>query len=73
MLTSPRHVHLHDLVMIGLVYMAYPSGSQHEYTFLPRLRPYMPSWGIGSYDLHGLQARTSWLQHKALSTEVQPQ
>ncbi len=28
------------LVVIGLLYMAYPDGCQHEFTFLPRLRPY---------------------------------
>ena len=26
--------------MICLVYMAYPDGCQHEFTFLPRQRPY---------------------------------
>jgi hypothetical protein len=29
-----------NLVVIGLLYMAYPDGSQHKFTFLPRLRPY---------------------------------
>jgi hypothetical protein len=28
------------LVVIGLVYKAYPDGCRHKYTFLPRLRPY---------------------------------
>ena len=27
-----------DSVMIGLLYMAYPDGCQHEVTFLPKLR-----------------------------------
>ncbi len=26
--------------MIGLVYLAYPGGCRHKFTFLPRLRPY---------------------------------
>ena len=30
----------HRLVVIGLLYVAYPDGSQHNITFLPRLRPY---------------------------------
>jgi hypothetical protein len=29
-----------DLVVIGLLYMAYPNKCQHKGTFLPRLRPY---------------------------------
>ncbi len=30
----------YSLVVIGLVYKAYPDGCRNEYTFLPRLRPY---------------------------------
>ncbi len=28
-----------DLVVIGLLYKAYPNGCGHKFTFLPRLRP----------------------------------
>ncbi len=28
-----------DLVVIGLLYMAYHDGCRHKFTFLPRLRP----------------------------------
>ena len=29
----------YSLVVIGLVYKAYPDGCRHKYAFLPRLRP----------------------------------
>jgi len=29
-----------SLVVIGLVYKAYPDGCRHKYTFLPKPRPY---------------------------------
>ena len=29
-----------ELVVVGLLYMAYPNGFQHEMTLLQRLRPY---------------------------------
>ena len=38
-----------SLVVIGLLYMAYPNGCWHEITFLLRLRP-LPVKGHGSCD-----------------------
>ncbi len=39
-----NHVYHHvinlDSVVIGLLYTAYPDGCWHQFTFLPRLRPY---------------------------------
>ncbi len=29
-----------DIIVIGLLYMAYPNGYRRNFTFLPRLRPY---------------------------------
>ncbi len=40
-------IHMCVVDFIGLLYMAYPNGCQHNITFLLRLRPY-PVRGIGS-------------------------
>ena len=30
-----------DLLVVGLLYMAYPNGCRHKLTFLPRLKPWL--------------------------------